>query len=298
MDKVIDVVIYGLGKDFSRLRTKIENDNRINILAYVDTYKNKEIGVDVILRPDDVLSIKFDYIIVMTSSYYENIKDILIAKGIDNEKIINGLLFENKYFDFFEMSSNNRIYQFIENSNISDLSYKNQTRYFWSKHISCCLGRKSYISKLEVEGTGQIYIGNFTGIAWDCRVEMGLNLDHDYHRVTNYGLSHLFSDFDIVSTHNTVEIGSDVWIGRGVVIKSGIKIGNGAVVASNSVVTRDVPDYAIVGGNPAQIIKYRFDDTIINKLLEIKWWNWSLEKIIACREQLDDVAGFVEKYAN
>jgi virginiamycin A acetyltransferase len=60
---------------------------------------------------------------------------------------------------------------------------------------------------------------------------------------------------------------------------SGVKIGNGAVIAANSHVVKDVPDYAIVGGNPAKIIKYRFSETQIEKLLSIKWWEWSDEKI-------------------
>ena len=69
-------------------------------------------------------------------------------------------------------------------------------------------------------------------------------------------------------------IGNDVWIGTGAIILKGITIGNGAVVASGAVVTKDVPDYAIVGGSPAKIIKYRFDDKTIEKLLKAQWWEY------------------------
>lgn len=72
---------------------------------------------------------------------------------------------------------------------------------------------------------------------------------------------------------NTV-IGNDVWIGTGAIILKGIHIGNGAVIASGAVVTKDVPDYAIVGGVPAKVIKYRFDEKTIEKLLKIKWWEY------------------------
>lgn len=70
-------------------------------------------------------------------------------------------------------------------------------------------------------------------------------------------------------------IGNDVWIGQNVTLNRGIRIGHGAVVAAYSVVTRDVPPYAIVGGNPAQIIKYRFRPRVIEDLLDVQWWNYS-----------------------
>ena len=74
-------------------------------------------------------------------------------------------------------------------------------------------------------------------------------------------------------------IGHDVWIGGGVKIMGGVKIGNGAVVGANAMVAKDIPPYAIAVGNPARVVKYRFDEETIRKLLAVKWWNWSLEKI-------------------
>jgi virginiamycin A acetyltransferase len=68
----------------------------------------------------------------------------------------------------------------------------------------------------------------------------------------------------------------------------GVKVGNGAIIASKSVVTDDVPAYSVVGGNPAKVIKYRFDDSTINELLEIAWWDWSAEKIT---EHLEAIVG-------
>lgn len=76
------------------------------------------------------------------------------------------------------------------------------------------------------------------------------------------------------SRENGLVIGNDVWIGARAVLKPSIKIGHGAVIGADAVVTKDVPAYAIVGGNPAKIIKYRFEDEIIKKLLEIEWWNY------------------------
>lgn len=71
-----------------------------------------------------------------------------------------------------------------------------------------------------------------------------------------------------------IKIGNDVWIGQNVSLKAGVSIGDGAVVAANAVVTKDVPPYAVVGGIPAKIIKFRFSDEQIERLLKIKWWNY------------------------
>jgi len=76
-------------------------------------------------------------------------------------------------------------------------------------------------------------------------------------------------------------IGNDVWIGYGATIMPGVTVGDGAIIATKSVVTKDVAPYAIVGGNPAKEIRKRFSEEEIVKLLEMKWWDWPLEKITA-----------------
>jgi virginiamycin A acetyltransferase len=81
-----------------------------------------------------------------------------------------------------------------------------------------------------------------------------------------------------VSKGDTV-IGNDVWIGNSVTIMQGIKIGDGAIIGTNALVTKDVEPYTIVGGNPAKVIRKRFDDETIAFLLELAWWNWPIEKI-------------------
>ena len=76
-----------------------------------------------------------------------------------------------------------------------------------------------------------------------------------------------------------IVIGNDVWIGTHSVILSGAKINDGAIVAANSVVTGEIPAYAIVAGAPAKVLKYRFPQNVIDDLLEKQWWNWAIEKI-------------------
>lgn len=80
-------------------------------------------------------------------------------------------------------------------------------------------------------------------------------------------------------TKINVNIGHDVWVGYKAMIVNNVTIGNGAVIAAGAVVTKDVPDYAIVGGVPASVIRYRFDDAIKDTLLKLKWWDWSEERI-------------------
>lgn len=74
-------------------------------------------------------------------------------------------------------------------------------------------------------------------------------------------------------------IGHDVWIGSEAMIMAGVSIGSGAIIAARCVVTKNVEPYAVMGGNPAVLIKYRFPKVKINKLLKLKWWNWSEEKV-------------------
>jgi virginiamycin A acetyltransferase len=89
-----------------------------------------------------------------------------------------------------------------------------------------------------------------------------------------------------------VEIGNDVWIGTKAIILPSVRIGDGAIVAAGAVVTKDVPDYAIVGGVPARIIRYRFDEATIAKLKATKWWEWPDEKIKSTINFFNDVKNF------
>lgn len=97
-------------------------------------------------------------------------------------------------------------------------------------------------------------------------------------------------------TRGDVRIGNDVWIGAEAVITSGVTVGDGAVIGMRAVVTRDVPPYAIVAGNPARIIRTRFPETQVERLLAIAWWNWSDERIGRYMPLLlaDDMARFIE----
>ncbi|WP_320969867.1 CatB-related O-acetyltransferase [Bacteroides nordii] len=123
-------------------------------------------------------------------------------------------------------------------------------------------------------------IGRFTAIGKDSVVGLG---QHPTNYISTNSVFYRKGQFhdDWVKALNNFEeskrisIGNDVWIGRRCIIMDGVKINDGAIIAAGAVVTKDVPAYAIVGGVPAKILKYRFTSEIIDKLLEIAWWNLS-----------------------
>jgi len=129
----------------------------------------------------------------------------------------------------------------------------------------------------------KLLIGKFCAIASDVKFIMnGGNHRTDW--FTNYPFPIFGSGWEVAMPDSwphkgDTVIGNDVWIGYAATIMPGIHIGDGAIIATASVVTRPVEPYTIVGGNPAREIRKRFDDQVIEELLEIQWWNWDIEKI-------------------
>ncbi|WP_433971321.1 CatB-related O-acetyltransferase [Tunturiibacter lichenicola] len=126
-------------------------------------------------------------------------------------------------------------------------------------------------------------IGNYCSFA--DRVEIFLGGNHRPDFVTTYPFAS-FTDWPEVpgvrivpETRGDVVIGNDVWVGSGAVILSGITIGDGAIIGARAVVSRNVPPYSVVVGNPARVVRKRFTDDVIQQLLRIRWWDWSRQRI-------------------
>jgi chloramphenicol O-acetyltransferase type B len=130
------------------------------------------------------------------------------------------------------------------------------------------------------EGT-TFEIGSFCSIASGVKIFLGGEHRTDW--VTTYPFNILWEQAKHITGHprskGNVIIGNDVWIGRDAVILSGVTIGDGAVIGARSLVAKDIPPYGIVGGNPARLLRKRFDEPTIERLLALKWWDWQDEKI-------------------
>lgn len=146
----------------------------------------------------------------------------------------------------------------------------------------------------------KLIIGKFCQIASGIEIIMN-GANHRMNSVTTYPFNIMGNGWEKVTPKledlpikgDTI-IGNDVWIGENVTILPGIHIGDGAIIGANSVVTKDIPPYYVAGGNPCKIIKKRFSDELIAYLEQLKWWNWSEEKIfnnleILCSSDLEKI---------
>lgn len=134
----------------------------------------------------------------------------------------------------------------------------------------------------------RLVIGKFCSIACGAKF-IFTSANHSLKSLSTYPFPIFFEEWDLDVTNiadawdnkGDIIIGNDVWIGYEAIILSGVTIGDGAIIGTRAVVTKDVPPYTIVGGVPAKPIRKRFDEITIARLLELKWWDWSEERIKA-----------------
>ncbi len=143
------------------------------------------------------------------------------------------------------------------------------------------LGDFTYIgSNTKIQNSN---IGKYCSIGPNVKIGLGRHpastfvSTHPIFYSKNKQSQRIFTDRNYFEEYLPVEIGNDVWIAANAIVLDGIKINDGVIIAAGSVVTKDIPAYAIVGGIPAKIIRYRFDKESINKLLKLKWWNMEIE---------------------
>jgi len=213
--------------------------------------------------------------------------------------VINKILKKIHVHEFLSKISNK-----IKNSDSSHSFYLSDNLDYGINRYSWKIGKYSYgfPDVIDPEYGAKLEIGSFTSISQRVTIVLA------NHKVTNISLypflaiNPLNIDMDLKksdhSTKGNTIIGSDVWIGVGATILPGVRIGHGAVVAAQSVVTRNIPPYAVVAGNPAKIIKFRFDHETINKLLQIAWWDLSDKDLISMSEFLtsEDLDEFFKKF--
>lgn len=138
----------------------------------------------------------------------------------------------------------------------------------------------------------KLIIGKFCAIARGIEFVMN-GANHRMNSATTYpfnimgrGWEKCTPTLDDLPFKGDTIVGNDVWIGQNVTVMPGVHIGDGAIIAACSVVAKDVPPYTIAGGNPCRVIRQRFDDELVSYLLDLKWWDWSAEKLFANLETL------------
>ncbi len=233
----------------------------------------------------------FDLAIISSNNKFYNRMEKLEKRGLPREKIIDGRVFQVPNLDFARLLEEGIAYGVFKRKSFTADAHPiyPQSYEFKGGNLTLSLGMKSSILGGTIEGrSGEVSFGKFCSIGVNTTFELGRNYTQNYHNIATYSLSRL--DWkppkSFLPPEGTCKIlfGNDVLSGSGCFFKctninKPLIIGDGAVIATNSVVVKNVPPYAVVGGNPAQIIKYRFEPEDIESLLRIKWWDWSLDKI-------------------
>ena len=176
---------------------------------------------------------------------------------------------------------------------VGDYSY--YSGYYEGKPFEDCV---MYLDELDNDRVpkmvDKLIIGKFCSIATGVKFMMGGNQGHNYNWISNFPLDEFDDDFDNYQNvppkafylKGDTVIGNDVWLGAECMIMPGINIADGAVVGARALVTKNIGPYEIWGGNPARLIKKRFLDEDIKKLLQIKWWDWDESTL---RDNLDEL---------
>ena len=153
-------------------------------------------------------------------------------------------------------------------------------------HVSLGLGSCGELNVVDFGGSNKLYIKNYVSIAQN--VTFMLNAEHYTNHVSTFPFKVKILKTDQLESfgYGDIIVDDDVWIGYGAAIMSGVHIGQGAIVAAGAIVTKDVPPYAIVGGVPAKIIKYRFEPEMIEELLKVDYSKLTKEMI---EEHIDDL---------
>lgn len=274
--KIIDLCRQAEDKDF------------INIVGYA-IFENNHVTVYEKLGGKIIGPPPFQIVIVAEeNNFYE------LLSNVPANMLVDGRVFKIPNLNFSRFYNERVAYNNLDGNEFSDESRTIYQRVcIVGGNVMVILGRKSYVKKISfIKNTSfaEVRIGNFTVIDDNVTVHL---------RGENQGVSNYYQQ-PITQTVGKIFIGADVKINSNAVLISNgtLTIGDGAIIEENSVVTKSVPPYAIVAGNPAQIIDYRFSQEIIDTLRKIKWWDWDFDKIHKNLPLFSDTKKFLEVAKN
>lgn len=271
------LVLYGAGKHGTRLLNILKKFKELKVLCFLDMdISKKKVEDTIVYDVWKVKTLEYDCIVLccIDETARKGQKQKLKEFGVPEEKIIDDIWL--RPIQPF-LNKNNRM-QLVDDL----IKYLLQEKYV-DENISV----GSFTIGIPVirgakEGA-RITIGKFCSMPADSSTIISRGREHQYRWGTTFNLNELIYEYSNISwgqrTKGDIVIGNDVWLGSGVRILSGVTIGDGAVVGASALVSGNIPPYAIVGGVPAKVIKWRYDKDTICKFQEMKWWDWEYKYI-------------------
>lgn len=208
----------------------------------------------------------------------DKLETFIKTNDILDKKLVNSIHLK----DIKVYSDTNNLKEIIFEEGISQNSGKQ-----YRHSIKSFIGAYTYIN-YDGYIRGRVFIGRY------CSIGRRVSIGADNHNANNVSTSRFLCN-DIQNPKLTI-IENDVWIGDGAIILEGVRISNGAIIGANSVVTKDVPAYAVVVGAPAKIVKYRFSSEILEKIIKTDYFNFPKEELL--KLPMDSVMDFLKTFEN
>lgn len=290
------LVLYGTGQIGMKWLERLGSEN---IFALIDSDYHK-VGQKVqgkeVISVDKLLAMEAETAIFISTAleYKKEIYRLLRAKHLDDQIVGYPILEKDIYLNWDSYVDTDTVFE-----GRNTLSIGGQL-------FGCTIGFASYISYNTV--LKNVRVGRYTSIGPNVRVIAGQHPTRNFvsthpmfysiHPVNmkSYISKNLFDEFRITKNGYTVEIGNDVWIGDGVTIMEGVSIADGTIVAASANVIKDTEPYSIVGGNPARLIRYRFEKDDIVFLQKLKWWDKAETWIEEHAKYFNDIKKLRENY--